>query len=200
MNHLHSQKVPPPPPGKAVVQQHVNDNELEKLFQAAGVPAKPHHGVPVNQMNASQPTPITLPSSLNQQQIQALQSILGQGQNAQHQTSAHAGWSGQQATVSQGQPWQQQYSAQTPGAPWQTANQAHTQPPAPLDILNLAEKAAQALNHVPTAQPTTSFYSLPMHNMQNTATSEKDLSTMVQYAIQVSAVLTCFHRVFFLPN
>ena len=187
MNHLHSQKVPPPPPGKAVVQQHVNDNELEKLFQAAGVPAKPHPGVPVNQMNASQPTPITLPSSLNQQQIQALQSILGQGQNAQHH-------------VSQGQPWQQQYSAQTPGAPWQTANQAHTQPPAPLDILNLAEKAAQALNHVPTAQPTTSFYSLPMHNMQNTATSEKDLSTMVQYAIQVSAVLTCFHRVFFLPN
>lgn len=200
MNYPYSQKVPPPPPGRAAMQQPVNDNELEKLFQAAGVPAKPHQGVPVNQINAGQPTPITLPSNLNQQQIQALQSILGQGQNAQHQPSAaHVGWSGQQANIAQGQPWQQQHSAQTPGATWQTANKAHTQPAAPLDILGLAEKAAQALGQVPTAQPTTSFYSRPMHNTQNSVTSEKDLSTMIQYAIQVSVIITSF-RLVFLPS
>ena len=193
------QMVPPPPPPARVappamqqVQQRVNDQQLEQLFQIALPPASQP---PQNQQlpNPTQPKQqITLPANLSQQQIQALQTILNQGPS-QNPTGAPAtvGWSGHQASDprAQTQPWQQQQQQQqqtVQTAGWQATTQAGTQPAAPIDILGLAEKAAQALSAVP-GHSTHNFPS-PGRNSQHNVT-EKDLSQMVQFAIQVRSVL-----------
>lgn len=74
---------------------------------------------------------------------------------------------------------------QAPGrVPGSNAPMSHSQPQVPLDILALADKASQALSNVQTMSnpnfpppPATSF-------QQNGFASEKDLSTLVQYALQ----------------
>jgi hypothetical protein len=161
------QMVPQPPP-KALpaVQQHANDIAIRQLFQVSQPP--------VSQPHPSQPNQhINLPS-LSAQQIQAITSILGQGQNQNV------------APQPQTQPWQQQQTVQAPT--WPAQNQAQAQPTAPLDILNLADKAAAALRSAIPGHQNLSYP--PIHNAQPTVT-EKDLSQMVQFALQVSSHLTC---------
>lgn len=167
---------PPPPPRNRVpppneIQQRVNDQQLQQLFQVpAHAPPQVHHSQPTQQIN--------LPANLSQQQIQALQAIL-QPNNAQPAPAQAVGptpvWPGQL------QPWQQQQPAAWSGSQASTPN-------VPLDIFNLAEKAAQALSAVPGHQ--NGFPPPPPHpaqTMHHTVT-EKDLSQMVQYALQVSSV------------
>ena len=191
MNYPPPQMVPPPPPPPPAmqqVQQRVNDQQLQQLFQMAQPPVS--QPPPTQQLpNPTQPNQqITLPANLSQQQIQALQAILNQGPS-QVPTGAPAatvGWSGQQASSdprTQTQPWQQQQQS-VQAARWQATAQAETQAAAPIDILGLAEKAAQALSAVPGHQ-THSFP--PGRNVQHNVT-EKDLSQMVQFAIQVSSM------------
>jgi hypothetical protein len=152
------------------MQQRVNDQQLEQLFRVpARAPPQVHHSQPNQQ--------ITLPANLSQQQIQALQAIL-QPNNAQPALAQAAvptpAWPAQQANIPQ--QWQQQ------SATWSQA----AAPTAPLDILNLAEKAAQALSAVPGHQNSYPPPPPPVQAMHH-AVTEQDLSQMVQYALQVSS-------------
>lgn len=168
--------VPPPPPARAPapsMHQHersLNDQQLQQLFQvqprpptAANLP-RAFPGQPSRP--ADNPLPITLPSNLSPQQIQALQAILGP--------------SGQPVQSSQpqlAQPWKQQ----TQPAAWPAPAAASHD----VDIFGLAEKAAAALSSVPAIQQNTGFPPPMQHNAQP-AKTEQDLSRMVQYALQVS--------------
>lgn len=170
MNYApHQMAVPPPPPRAPAPamqqsQQLVNDQQLQQLFQVRA-PAPP--AIPSQPTQPVQnPLPITLPSNLSQQQIQALQAIL------------HQGPTGQQAPV----PPQPQTQVQQWPAPV-----AAPAAPNQVDIFNLAEQAAQALSSVPSIQQTAAFPPAAMHNVQQ-AVTEQGLPTMVQYAIQVSFI------------
>ncbi|KAL3796797.1 hypothetical protein HJC23_010944 [Cyclotella cryptica] len=154
--------------------QRTNDQQLQQLFQ---LPQPPNP----TQQNQQ----ITLPANLSQQQIQALQAILQQGPSMQ-QPAAQATmsrWSSQATGQGQTQPWQ--HPTQVARTTWPTSNQVQNQPP-PLDIMGLADKAAQALSGQLSSHPPVSINPnsmFPSHPSPRIIT-EKDLPQLVQYAVQ----------------
>ncbi|KAL7520987.1 hypothetical protein ACHAWX_005677, partial [Stephanocyclus meneghinianus] len=151
--------------------QRTNDQQLQQLFQQP----HPPNLTPQNQQ-------ITLPANLSQQQIQALQAILQQSPTMQQPAApgSVSRWSSQASSQVPTQSWQ--HPTQVPRTTWPTSNHD----PSPLDIMGLADKAAQALSGQLSSHPHVSISSNSIFppNPPTRTVTEKDLPQLVQYAIQ----------------
>ena len=172
--------------------QPISSNQHQQQMQQGGT-----YGLSQEQMKTfyqQQPPPVV--SNINPPQMQQLQT---QNSNSNHQQAYSStgqmllpGQSQMSAPSNMGQFAMQQMNSQStpiPGTnsawPPQGLNQN-----SPLDLLGIAEKAAQALANSSDINfpPPSQNWSAPQKvatAMHQSAVSEKDLSTMVQYALQV---------------